>query len=293
MLGQAAYQSYEVSGEDTINVVDEQGLKQGYWKIYGRMRDIPGFSSDQVIEEGRYEDSRKEGLWKKYFPSGDLKSKITYHRSRPRGPYTTYYKNGNVQEKGSWKYNKNTGEFKRYHKNGNLAQEFYFNESGKREGQQKYYFENGNLEVSVEVENGKEDGVMKRYYSNGELKEKKVFKDGKVDPATVETYNKQDSAPQETPEEEPKGKTAQVDKGDKLNEAEEKKEKKKGKGGISDGFHTFYNDNKQVTKTGYFKDGKLYKGKWKKYDENGILEKIEIYRKGIYIGDGVIEEEDK
>lgn len=31
-------------------------------------------------------------------------------------------------------------------------------------------------------------------------------------------------------------------------------------------------------------------GKWFKYDENGILIRIEIYKDGRYIGDGVIDE---
>ena len=36
---------------------------------------------------------------------------------------------------------------------------------------------------------------------------------------------------------------------------------------------------------GEFKNGKLYNGKLYIYDENGLLEKIEIYKKGKYHSD--------
>ncbi len=281
-------QSYEVTDDnDTINRVDEEGLKQGYWVIDGSMKNIPGFGPDQVIEEGRYKDSRKTGLWKKYYPNGNLKSKITYKRSRPKGPYTLYYKNGNVEEKGKWEYNKNVGDFKRYHKNGEVAQDFQFNDNGKSEGVQKYYHENGQLEVKVKKKNGKEDGVMKRYYKNGKLKEKKVFNDGKVKPGTVEKYEKKGGSEEEVDAVDDRQATVDEEKENPRTGDKEDDER------ISEGYHTLYNDDNQVTKTGYFKNGRLWKGKWRKYDENGVLKKIEIYRKGKYIGDAPLPNEEE
>ncbi len=276
-------QSYDVTEDkDTINRVDEKGRKQGYWVIDGSMKNIPGYGPDQVIEEGRYKDSRKTGLWKKYYPNGNLKSKITYERSRPKGPYTLYYKNGKVEEKGKWKYNKNVGDFKRYHKNGELAQDFQFNEQGKSEGVQKYYHENGQLELKIKKKNGKEDGVMKRYYKNGELKEKKVFNDGDVKPGSIKKYDKKSGGSEEDDVQEVDNRDANITKGEKSKDPNKKGEK------ITEGYHTLYNDDNQVTKAGYFKNGKLWKGKWRKYNEDGVLVKIEIYREGKYIGDGVL-----
>ncbi len=264
---------------DTTGRLDEKGLKQGYWKIYGRMKALKGFGPDQVIEEGNFQNSRKKGLWKRYYPSGDLKSTITYHRSRPNGPYAIYYPNGNLQEKGTWEYNKNVGEFERYHPDGTLAQDFTFSPSGKRDGVQKYYHENGNLEVRVAVKNGKEDGIMERYYPDGRLKERKLFREGKVDPASVETFSAASSGNEGPLSVETMGAPVSP------NEGLDPTEKDAGKDQLSDGYHTFYNDDGQVTRTGYFRDGKLYKGKWRHYNENGLLIRTGIYRKGIYIGD--------
>lgn len=54
---------------------------------------------------------------------------------------------------------------------------------------------------------------------------------------------------------------------------------------VEDGYHKLYNQNKQVWMDGEFKNGKLYNGKLYIYDENGLLEKIEIYKKGKYHSD--------
>ena len=39
---------------------------------------------------------------------------------------------------------------------------------------------------------------------------------------------------------------------------------------------------------GEFKDAKLWTGKHYIYDENGLLERIEVYKDGKYVGNGVL-----
>ena len=59
-------------------------------------------------------------------------------------------------------------------------------------------------------------------------------------------------------------------------------------GEIKDGYHKTYNENKDIYMDGEFKAGKLWNGKHYIYDENGLLERIEIYKDGKYVGNGVI-----
>jgi len=47
---------------DTLNQVDKNGLKQGYWIIYGRDKPDKGYPEDGKIEEGNYIDNRKNGV---------------------------------------------------------------------------------------------------------------------------------------------------------------------------------------------------------------------------------------
>lgn len=285
LVSETNAQSFEMYEGDTINFTDVEGKKQGYWVIFGRMRSVPGFSAEQKIEEGEYKNSRKQGLWKKYFPNQKLKSEITYKNNRPSGDYTTYYEDPHgVQEQGVWKSNRNTGDFKRYHKNGQVAQEFTFNASGKRDGVQKYYHENGQIEVEVNIKEGKEEGAMKRYYANGDLKEEKNFNGGVLDPASVKTYEPKEPMVAVVEEKAVEEKTTTVNTTDRPNEAV------KHIGGVPDGYNKLYNKNRVISQDGYFKNGKLVDGKWYRYNNDGILMRIEIYKKGVYIGDGVIED---
>lgn len=68
----------------------------------------------------------------------------------------------------------------------------------------------------------------------------------------------------------------------------ENEAQKTGKG-IVDGYHKTYNSNKDILMDGEFKNGKLFNGKHYIYDEYGLLEKIEVYKNGKYIGNGVVE----
>src|SRR5690606_5390743 len=120
-------------------------------------------------EEGSYENSRKQGLWKNFFPSGKVKSEIAYVNSRPNGTYRTYFENGQIEEEGNWQNNRNTGGFKRFHENGQTAQEFVFNDSGERDGKQVYFYENGQVMIEADIAARKEKFVDE-HYEDGSIK---------------------------------------------------------------------------------------------------------------------------
>jgi hypothetical protein len=44
---------------------------------------------------------------------------------------------------------------------------------------------------------------------------------------------------------------------------------------------------------GTFKDGRLHDGRHYIYDEFGLLDHIEVYKDGVYVGNGVIGAKDK
>lgn len=151
------------------NQTDNNGYRQGYWRITGALSVEEGYKKDNLVEEGEYVDNKREGVWKKYYPSGALRSEITYVQNKPYGDYKTYYGNGQIEESGFWKANKNTGSFKRYYENGNPSNVFVFNDKGKRTGIQTYYHENGKVQMTVEIDNGVAHGALKQYASNGTL----------------------------------------------------------------------------------------------------------------------------
>lgn len=264
-----------------FNRKDNTGLRQGYWVITGEMTGDREYAPKAKIEEGYYKNDRREGVWKKYYPSGKLRSEINFVAGRPQGNYTTYYSNGITEEKGVWEEGKNIGEFKRFHASGKLHQHFFFAENGKRNGTQYYFHENGNPALIVDIENGKESGQFKRFAEDGKLIEDKLFEGGKIKAVQVKAqgalvadkYAKKDEYNKQL------GKESLPVK-DKPNPASAFQ---------PNGYNTLYDSNGNITQSGEFKDGKLYNGKWYRYNSSGILIKVDLYRKGCYIGEGVME----
>lgn len=275
-------QSYELTANgDTINKIDTEGKRQGKWIIMGKHKPGTCYQPEQKAEEGKYIDSKKNGLWIEYYCNGNLKGKIQYANGRPDGYCIIYHENGKIQEEGQWssKLNRWVGKYKLYYDNGQVQHEFNFNQNGKREGPAKYFYENGQLAIEGNFQNGQETGVFKEYYENGDVKAEKTFNAGQVDVASIKEY--QPKKPYEPIKDEvKKAPPVLASKDEAPNEAQ------KSKGPlILNGFHTLYNKNKQVSKVGEFKDNRLINGKWYIYDENGILLRVAVYKDGFYVGD--------
>ncbi|MFT4662986.1 MAG: antitoxin component YwqK of YwqJK toxin-antitoxin module, partial [Patiriisocius sp.] len=195
------------------------------------------------------------------------------------------FKNGSVEEEGAWFNNRNVGSFVRFYKSGMVAQEFEFNQGGLRDGVQKYYYENGQMELIVNIKEGKEEGKMVRYYSSGDIKEEVKYDGGIVKEVTRKKFklNQPEEKIVETPVVPVKlSKPVKVEE-DKPNLSVFK----------STGKNTLYNKNRLISQSGHFRNGRLWNGKWYKYDSNGLLTAIEIFKVGKFIGNGVIEENTK
>lgn len=266
--------------ENAINQKDVDNLKQGSWKITGEMRKDTAYSASSIIEEGKYENGRKIEVWKRYYPNGNIQSKIHYSNGRPKGMYAFYYGNGEMEEQGNWNRNKNIGEFRRFYENGELMQHFHFADNGKRNGEQLYYYPNGEIEVRVDVIDGKENGSLKRYYQNGELKSEMKVSMGMADKNSYVEYK-------------PKKEIKPIVEIPKVEKKEAKIEKAKPNIGTVDpeGYNKLYTRSLLLKWDGYYHHGKPWNGKKFIYNQNGILTRIEIYKNGLYIGNGVIEEE--
>lgn len=283
-------QSFEFdpsNSKDTINIIDVKGMKQGRWIVFGKSKPNTCYAPTAKVEEGKYQDNRKLGIWKEYFCNGNMKSKITYTNGRPDGYAIMYHENGKIAEEGMWKINKWVGNYKLYYDNGQVQQEFNFAATGKREGPQKYYYEDGTLQIEGNWVQGKENGVVTEYHEDGSLKKTVNYNNGNADVASIKTFE---------PKKPIEKKDDVIDKSKKvLVKADETtadanpKDKPKGPT-ILNGYYVLYNKNRQKTKDGTFKDSRLMDGKNYIYDDNGILKRIEIYKGGAYIGDAQIDE---
>lgn len=268
---------------DSLNRTDEMGRRQGYWQLVAPQSGKPGYVDGQVVEEGAYANGKRAGVWKRYWPSGKLMSEITYRSGRPKGPYTIYYPTGQTEEKGTWDLDRNTGRFERWHTNGQPAQEFVFNEFGQRDGVQRYYHENGQLAVEVTVVKGQEEGTLKRYHANGELHQVAEFNGGVINEANSRYIKPVKQPVKPAPSTEVERPAPKVTEEESTNAVMFR----------ANGFNTLYDKQLRLSQTGEFRNGQLWNGKRYRYDTSGTLTRIEIYREGRYMGDGVIGDEDR
>ena len=284
-IAYAQPQSYQLdpsNGKDSINIIDFNGLKQGHWIIYGQTKPNTCYQPTSKVEEGKYTDNRKNGIWKEYFCNGNTKNKITFQNGRPDGYAIIYNESGKIAEEGTWKINKWVDKYKLYYDNGNVQQEFTFNVTGKREGPQTYYYPDGKQQIVGNWNNGKEAGTVTEFYPDGSPKKVVNYNNGEADASSIKEFQaksaiKEVVTPVST-------KTVVVAKDETMQDPA-----KKGPTTLN-GPNVLYNRNRQKTKDGIFKDNRLMDGKNYIYDDNGILQRIEVYKNGAYAGDAQIDD---
>lgn len=254
--------------------IDTQGRKQGYFIIYGKdAPDKTEYPAEGKVEEGNYKDDRKTGEWIVYHPDGVTpRLKGNFTDGRPNGPYVKFDTNGSKSEESSFSNGKQLGNFTSYHPNGNVKQQKTFNAEGKEHGTTTFFHDNGQPQFVVNKVNGVPVGEATRYWEDGSVKEVLVYSEtGEVVSTTVVNADPPATASVET------GKGGPAGTGGILRD---------GKKFQPDGYNKLYNQAEELWMDGQFKAGKLWDGKLYKYDSDGILLKIEIWKNGAYHSDG-------
>lgn len=98
--GKAQDKSYKISVKgDTINVVDNNGLKQGKWALHvDPLRGEPGYE-----EEGIFVDNKREGTWRKYTLQGDFISFENYKHGDKDGNWKFFTRFGDLEREENWR----------------------------------------------------------------------------------------------------------------------------------------------------------------------------------------------
>lgn len=110
----------------------------------------------------------RNGLTKKYYPSGQLKSEYEMKEGKLHGESRAYYENGKLKKIAHWKADKEEGLAQFFDENGVLfSDETYVN--GRLEGPANFYYSNGQISESVNYSFGKKSGESKMYSENGKL----------------------------------------------------------------------------------------------------------------------------
>lgn len=259
-----------------INVTDEKGRKQGKWIYYGKDRPESGIPSNGKVEEGKYVDDRKEGVWVKYHNDGVTPAlRGNYENNRPKGHFVRYWPNGEIKEKGIFEKNIYKDSLIRKFENGQVSYQGFYNEIGKENGKIRYYYPNGQLEYEYDANNGVVTGKAVRYYENGDIKEIAYY-----DANGTQTKSEQ---------KDPVNPMVRVKDPGQSNEKPpviSGTPKTQGVKWAPNAYNKVYNNDGEIWQDGIFKNGALWDGKVYVYDSDGILLKVKVYKNGVYHSDG-------
>jgi len=170
---------YHINGKRAITATYYKGVPDGIRREF----DENGFViKGYVFANGilKYEgitdeDGKRQGLWKEFYPTGELKSEGHYVNSKQEGVWKFYFENQKVEVKGSYKNGKKEGAWYWYYPNGALLQEENWS-NGKLDGAFFEYNENGEITVKGEYLEGTEEGEW--MYIQGNAIEKGIYFDG-------------------------------------------------------------------------------------------------------------------
>lgn len=225
--------------------------KEGTHRIYDEDGNIISgviYSRDETVAEGVIDENGLfQGMWKLYYPGGELKAEGEYTDSKRQGEWKFYHINGEIEHRGKYIDDLPQGEWKWYFDNGLLRREEFYRR-GKEDGESIEYNIEKNVISKGEYINGLKEGEW--FYNVGDHTQKGAYRDGE--------------------------KT-----GDWRHEYTDGKVQFEGEfvADLPVGKHTWYYKNGQVKTEGKYNSG-IKVGTWKSYNEEGLIELIIKFKKG-------------
>ncbi len=208
-----------------------------------------------VFQDGwlRYEgitdlNGLRQGLWKEYYPTGELRSKGKYKNSIPVGEWEFYFTDKTVEITGSYnKKGRKDGEWIWFYPTGDSMIVAQYDD-GDFDGPYVEYDEEGQILTKGIYTAGYEEGLW--FYRNGEAKEQGEYEGGRKEGLWKTTYEN--------------GRIAFEIRYDQ---------------GIRDGKYTSYWENGNIKTTGKYEKG-LQEGAWTQYNEDGVVVLTTLFKEG-------------
>ncbi|MBO7444815.1 MAG: hypothetical protein J6T86_00185 [Bacteroidales bacterium] len=221
-------------------------LINGYVYVNGWMR-FEGITDENGL---------RQGLWKEYYPTGELRSRGKYKDSKPTGNWKFFFPDQTVEIVGAYTpKGEKDGEWLWFYPTGDTLMAAHY-EDGDLEGYYVEYDEEGIPVVQGNYVAGYEEGVWQ--YRNGTSVESGHYDGGKKEGLWITTFDPTHTAFEIRYDQD-------VRDGKYVAYWENGTVKTLGKynKGLQDGLWTYYNEDGHTTLTTLFKDGKEIK--WNDY----------------------------
>ncbi len=200
-------------------ITDMEGLRQGLWKEY--------YETGELKSEGKYKNSKRVGEWKFYFPDKTMEVVGSYSaKGKYEGEWKWYYPNHELMRVAHYEDGILEGDFVEYDMEGNIQTQGQY-EEGSEEGY--WYYRNGTVVEEGNFETGLRSGLWKIWYEP-----QKIF---------VEMEYQED---------------------------------------LLNGNYTIYYENNVIKRSGKYVKGEK-NGIWRDYYDNGELFLTTLYKDGVEI----------
>ncbi|MCF8257170.1 MAG: hypothetical protein K9J06_06435 [Flavobacteriales bacterium] len=236
-----------------------KGVEEGVHRFYsmdGKVESARIYRVGKVIGEGIVDpEGKRQGEWKEFYETGELRSKGRYENNKREGRWVFYYRTGKVEQEGDYRKGLADGEWKWTHPNGMTWREEIFYE-GKEEGLAVEYSDTGKVVAKGMYMDGEREGAW--LIDVGEHREEGDYRLGQRSGVWKFHYHNN-------------------------------KLKFEGKyvDGREEGVHNQYYSTGQLKLSGRYKFGEM-EGDWTEYSEDGTVRTIVTYERGMVVKvDGV------
>jgi len=154
---------FKIFFPDSLQVVDGK-----YKKLY------PDAKTIKV--EGQVRDNLPYGIWRIYYPSGNLQSVANYDEGEVTGDFYDYFDKNprELMVQAHYDHDLLEGEYLEYWVNGAQKAKLHY-KNGKLHGEALYYFSTGQLKTKGKYRNGEKKGKWLFYNKKGEVIGKKRY----------------------------------------------------------------------------------------------------------------------
>ena len=247
--------SYHSNGQPSVIATFYNGKAEGVRREFDAEGNVVKgyvFENGVMLFEGITDmEGHRQGKWKEFYPTGELKSEGTYKNSNRIGAWKYYFPDKSIEVSGSYdSKGRQDGTWRWYYANGQLMREEFY-ENGVLDGEFVEYDERGNEITKGKYVEGAEEGYW--FYQRNHAIEEGNYYDG-MRTGLWKTW---------------------FEKGNISSEIEYDQD-------LMNGKYTIYYENHVVKRTGKCINGER-DGVWYDYNDNGELILTTLYKDGVEV----------
>jgi antitoxin component YwqK of YwqJK toxin-antitoxin module len=165
-----AFFSSLLFGQDTVNIKDSKGQRQGYWKKLD--------TAGKMIYEGRFRDGIPSGEFHYYYSNGKTKTISRFSKDGKLARTVSYFPNGKKMAAGNYLDEKKDSVWQFFSESNGTIVSMDTYQGGLINGESKVFYPEGGLSELHVYKIGVKDGLWEQYYMDGKLKLRGAYRAG-------------------------------------------------------------------------------------------------------------------